>query len=289
MRVSTLRPLWRLQRWRWTHLSIHGYQGLSAGWTAVSSTSTSIGSTTTTSTAARPTGGSCFQMVIRVIRPSTKKYGQWGQSSRDNWAALINAEFAVSDPVTLYGWANYRRQVGDELRQSGASRQSEHAGPDGDQRHAVSETAVLGVYPNGYQPYMTYAAKDFGRCRGAVQQRQPRRPGCRRVIRSERDQARTPTAPSTPVTAPSVRRTSISGSWKSRTTSATADYTKELPVAFLQSAVLSAGALYRHEFWGTGDLGGSHRLHQRSAGRQRSPRCTGPAASTISMRRNSPV
>ena len=25
----------------------------------------------------------------------------------------------------------------------------------------VSETAALGIYPNGYQPYMTYAAKDW--------------------------------------------------------------------------------------------------------------------------------
>jgi iron complex outermembrane receptor protein len=45
------------------------------------------------------------------------------------------------------------------------------------------------------------------------------------------------------------------GSWKSRTTSVTADYTKTLPIAWVESTVLSAGALYRKEFWGTGDLG----------------------------------
>ena len=45
------------------------------------------------------------------------------------------------------------------------------------------------------------------------------------------------------------------GSWKSRATSVTADYTKELTVPGLQSSVLSSGVLYRHEYWGVEDLG----------------------------------
>jgi iron complex outermembrane recepter protein len=35
----------------------------------------------------------------------------------------------------------------------------------------------------------------------------------------------------------------------------TSDYTKDLSVSALESLVLSAGALYRHEYWGTEDLG----------------------------------
>ena len=36
-----------------------------------------------------------------------KKYGQWGQSDRDNWTALVNAEIGLTDSVRAYGWANY--------------------------------------------------------------------------------------------------------------------------------------------------------------------------------------
>ena len=36
-----------------------------------------------------------------------KKYGQWGQSQRDNWAGLIHSELPLTENLKAYGWVNY--------------------------------------------------------------------------------------------------------------------------------------------------------------------------------------
>jgi len=186
-----------------------------------------------------------------------KKYGQWGQSSRDNWAALINAEFALNDNVIFYGWANYADKSAlnyvNPERVVKANTQSASA-TNGTR---VSETAVLGVFPNGYQPYMTYAAKDWAGVGGVKFASEIFGDLDVGVSYGQNETSRSTDSTINPSYGPASPTGFYLGSWKSRSTSATADYTRELPLSFLNSAVLSGGALFRHEYWGTGDLGDS--------------------------------
>lgn len=183
-----------------------------------------------------------------------KKYGQWGQSSRDNWAALVNGEFEFSDAVRAYGWVNYADKSAmnyvNPERVVKANTQSATA----TNAARLSETAVLGIYPNGYQPYMTYVAKDWAGVGGVKLSSD--RFGDLDIAVSHGQNATGRYTDNTlnPSYGPSSPTSFYLGSWKSRSTSGTVDYVRELPVSFADSAVLSAGALYRHEYWGTGDL-----------------------------------
>lgn len=184
-----------------------------------------------------------------------KKYGQWGQSTRDNWAALINSEYGIADAVTLYGWANYADKsalnyVNPERIVKANTQSATATNPT-----RVSETAVIGVYPDGYQPYMTYAAKDWAGVGGVKFSSESFGDLDVGVSYGQNETSRYTDSTINPSFGPSSPTHFYLGSWKSRSTSATADYVRKLPTTWLESAVVSAGALFRHEYWGTGDLG----------------------------------
>jgi iron complex outermembrane recepter protein len=184
-----------------------------------------------------------------------KKYGQWGQSSRDNWAALINAQFDFSDAVSAYGWVNYADKSANNYvnpeRVVKANTQSATATNGA----RVSETAVPGIYPTGYQPNMTYAARDWAGVAGLKFSNEALGDFDFAVSHGRNETDRSTYSTINPSYGPQSPTSFDLGSWKSRTTSGTLDYVRDLPLSFVSSAVLSAGTLYRHEYWGTGDFG----------------------------------
>jgi iron complex outermembrane recepter protein len=184
-----------------------------------------------------------------------KKYGQWGQSSRDNWAALVNAQFELSDAVSAYGWVNYADKSANNFVNPERVVKANTQSPTATNGALVSETAVLGVYPTGYQPSMTYAARDWAAVAGLKFSNESLGNFDFSVSHGQNETDRSTYSTINPSYGPQSPTSFYLGSWKSRTTSGTLDYVRELPLSFVSSAVLSAGTLYRHEYWGTGDLG----------------------------------
>src|SRR5688572_30146294 len=184
-----------------------------------------------------------------------KKYGQWGQSDRDNWTALINAELGLGENVIAYGWANYADKSAMNYVNPERVVKANTRVPTVTDGTRVSENAVLSVYPNGYQPYMTYEAEDFAAVAGVRFDGADLGDLDLGVSFGQNETGRYTDSTINPSYGPESATHFYLGSWKSRTTSVTADYTKELSIPGLQSSVLSAGALYRHEYWGVADLG----------------------------------
>ncbi len=184
-----------------------------------------------------------------------KKYGQWGQSSRDNWAALVNTEKPLSEAFTAYGWANYSNKSANNYvnpeRVVAANTQS----PTATNGAQLSPTDVLGVYPNGYQPAMTYKAQDWAAVAGLRYSDATLGDLDVGVSYGKNETGRYTYNSINPSFGTASPTSFYLGSWKTDTISATADYVKELPINLLKSAVLSAGALYRRESWGVGDVG----------------------------------
>ncbi len=184
-----------------------------------------------------------------------KKYGQWGQSSRDNWTALLNAEKPLTETVSAYGWVNYANKSAANYvnpeRVVAANTQSATA-TNGAQ---LSPTDVLGVYPTGYQPVMTYVAHDWAAVAGLRFSDAALGDLDLGVSYGNNETGRYTDSTINPSWGTASPTSFYLGSWKTNTTSVTADYIKELPVNFVKSAIVSAGALYRRESWGVADVG----------------------------------
>jgi iron complex outermembrane receptor protein len=184
-----------------------------------------------------------------------KNYGQWGQASQDDWAALVNAELPLASSVSAYGWVNYANKSSHNYVNPERVVASNTASTTATNPTQLSPTDELGFYPNGYQPSMTYVSKDWDAVGGI------------KVGNSEighldvgvsygRDEtARYTYSSLNPSWGPSSPESFYLGSWVDDMTSVTADYKKDLSIPFVNSTVLSAGALFRHESWGTGDVG----------------------------------
>ncbi len=195
-----------------------------------------------------------------------KNYGQWGQAGRDNWSGLINAELPLSAGLTAYGWLNYANESTHDYvnpeRIVAANTQSATATTP----NQLSPTDVLGIYPNGYQPWMKYTSKEWDAV-GGLRFSDPTLGDLDTAVSYGTDIVGRYTYSTVNPSWGTASPTSFYlGSWENRTTSVTADYTKTLPLSFLDSAVLSAGALYRDEHWGYGGPGGLHRLYERPTG-----------------------
>lgn len=184
-----------------------------------------------------------------------KKYGQWGQSDRDNWSALLNAEIGLSDSVRAYGWVNYADKSAMNYVNPERVVKANTRVPTVTDGTRVSETAVLSVYPNGYQPYMTYDAEDFAAVAGVRFEGTTLGDLDVGVSFGQNETGRYTDNTINPSWGTASATQFYLGSWQSRTTSVTADYTKELAIPALESSVLSSGVLYRHEYWGVADLG----------------------------------
>jgi iron complex outermembrane receptor protein len=184
-----------------------------------------------------------------------KKYGEWGQQEREHFSALVNLGYEISDELEAYGWANYARQdglnyVNPERLVKGVT--SNASGTDGVR---ISERAVIGIYPDIYQPYMTNEAEDLAAVAGLRYDSDSLGTLDTAVSFGQNETGRATHQTVNPSWGEESPTSFSHGSWQSRTTSVTTDYTKDLPVGGLESLVLSAGALYRHEYWGTEDLG----------------------------------
>jgi iron complex outermembrane receptor protein len=184
-----------------------------------------------------------------------KDYGQWGQASRNNWVALVNAELPVTDTLRAYGWLNYANKSTNDYVNPERVVASNTASPTATNGAQISPTAVLGVYPNGYQPSMTYSSKDYAAVGGV-------RYGTAEfgdldvgVSYGRNETGRYTYTSINPSWGTSSPTSFYLGSWIDHTTSVTADYHRDLAIPFIKSSVISAGALFRQESWGTGDDG----------------------------------
>ena len=185
-----------------------------------------------------------------------KKYGQWGQSERDNWSVLANAEIPLTKNAVAYGWANYANKEGSNYVNPERVVKAITTNLTVTDGTKLGENDVLALYPNGYQPLMSYRATDlavvggvriddaaFGKLDVAISYGQNE---------TSRDTYNT-VNPSYGVASPTHF---YLGSWKSDTTSLTVDYQNNFSVSALQEPIsVTAGLLARHEKWGTGDLG----------------------------------
>jgi iron complex outermembrane receptor protein len=184
-----------------------------------------------------------------------KDYGDWGQASQDNWTALANAELPLAYSWRAYGWLNYSNKSSNNFVNPERIVASNTASPTATNPLQLSPTDVLGLYPNGYQPSMTYVSKDYAAVGGAKYGNAAFGNLDLSVSYGRNETGRytyTSVNPSWGLTSPTDF---YLGSWIDHTTSVTADYTKDLALNFVNSAVLSAGALFRQESWGTGDFG----------------------------------
>jgi iron complex outermembrane receptor protein len=184
-----------------------------------------------------------------------KNYGQWGQSERSNWVGLVNAELPFTQTLTAYGWLNYADKSSHNYvnpERVVASNTSSITATNGGQ---LSPTDVLGVYPNGYQPSMTYTSKDYAAVGGIRYSNAGFGDLDVGVSYGRNETGRTTDTSINPSWGPSSPTSFYLGSWIDHTTSVTADYHRDLHIPFLKSSVISAGGLFRAESWGTGDLG----------------------------------
>ena len=184
-----------------------------------------------------------------------KKYGLWGQSARDQWTALINAGYEVSDPSRAYGWAELCGQGGENFVNPERVVKAKTQSP----------TATNGTVYRRLR-CSVFILTSISRHHLRSARLRPEPPVSSSMIRRSvasiwpcpTDRTK-PTAQRidsiNPSYGPASPTSFYLGSWKSRTTSGTIDYIRDLPIAVVDTAVLSAGSLYRHEYWGTGDFG----------------------------------
>ncbi len=184
-----------------------------------------------------------------------KAYGQWGQSERSDWLALINAELPLSNAVTAYGWVNYSNKSVHNYVNPERVVASNTSSTTATNPTQLSPTDELGFYPNGYQPSMTYKSTDYAAVGGL-------RYGTAEfgdldvgVSYGRNETGRYTNTSVNPSWGPSSPTSFYLGSWIDHTTSVTADYHRDLAIPFIKSSVVSAGALFRDESWGTGDNG----------------------------------
>jgi iron complex outermembrane receptor protein len=184
-----------------------------------------------------------------------KDYGQWGEASRSNWVGLINGELPLANAVTAYGWVNYSKKSTNDYVNPERVVASNTSSPTATNPKQLSPTDELGIYPNGYQPSMTYKAIDYAAV-GGVRYGTAEFGDLDVGVSYGRDQTGRYTYSSiNPSWGPASPTSFYLGTWIDHTTSVTADYHRDLAIPFTKSSVLSAGALFRQEAWGTGEVG----------------------------------
>lgn len=185
-----------------------------------------------------------------------KRYGIWGQSSRDQWSGLINAELALAPQWAAYGWVNYAdKSAGNYVNPERVVKASTTSATAtaGDK---ISENAVLTVYPDGYQPKIDYTAKDLAavaglRFDGGVQGRLDLA-----LSAGSNETSRISSNTINPSYGAASPTSFYLGSWESDTQSLTADYQRDIKLDGLAKPLgLQAGLLARKETWRTGDTG----------------------------------
>ncbi|RYG75856.1 hypothetical protein EON77_10665, partial [bacterium] len=184
-----------------------------------------------------------------------KDYGQWGQAQRNNWAALVNAGYEISDSLEAYGWANFADKSSYNYVNPERVVKANTASATATNPTRVSETAILDLFPNGYQPIYTYAAKDYVAAAGLRWKNESLGDFDLAVSAGRNETGRYGKNAPYASWGPTSPTEHYFGSAISNSVSSTLDYRRELPVSFARSTVLVAGALHRHEKWSVGDFG----------------------------------
>jgi|HigsolmetaAR202D_1030399.scaffolds.fasta_scaffold00558_14 iron complex outermembrane receptor protein len=184
-----------------------------------------------------------------------KKYGQWGQQAREHFSALVNFGYELTDSLEAYGWVNYADKEGLNYVNPSRIVKSVTNSPTVTDGRRISEQAVLSIYPDIHQPYITYHAEDIAAVAGLRFGNDVFGTLDTAVSFGRNETGRHTYETVNPSWGEESPTDFYLGSWESRTTSVTVDYRKDLDVSAFESLVFSAGALYRHEYWGTEDIG----------------------------------
>jgi iron complex outermembrane receptor protein len=184
-----------------------------------------------------------------------KDYGHWGQAERDNKTALANAELALNDKVTAYGYANYANKESANWVNPERVVKAVTSNPtvtDGTKR---GENDVLALYPDGYQPWLSYRATDAALVAGVRYDDAAFGKLDVGVSWGANDTKRDTYNTVNPAYGADSPTHFYLGSWKSDTTSLTADWVRNIDAGFAEPVAVTAGVLGRHERWRTGDPG----------------------------------
>jgi len=185
-----------------------------------------------------------------------KKTGEWGQASRDNWSGLVNGEVALGSGSALYGWINYADKESANFVNPERVVKAITSNPTVTDGTRLGENDVLALYPNGYQPAMSYHARDLALVTGVRVNLDGAGKFDFSASYGNNETSRETTNTVNPAYGANSATRFYLGSWKSDTTTVTADYVNDFKLGALAEPVtLSAGLLARRERWRTGDLG----------------------------------
>jgi iron complex outermembrane receptor protein len=184
-----------------------------------------------------------------------KKYGQWGQAERDNKTVLANAEYPLSPSLTAYGWANYANKESSNWVNPERVVKAITSNATVTDGTKLGENDVLSVYPNGYQPWLSYHATDSAAAAGVRYDDAAFGKldvGLSWGANETRRDVYNTINPSYGAASPTRF---YLGSFKSDTSSLTADWVKNIDAGLAEPVAVTAGVLGRHERWRTGDFG----------------------------------
>jgi len=184
-----------------------------------------------------------------------KKYGQWGQAERDNKTALANAELPLGERFTAYGYVNYANKESSNWVNPERVVKAVTGNPTVTDGTKLGENDVLALYPNGYQPWLSYRAADVAAVAG-VRYDDAAFGKLDIALSYGNDETKRDTYnTANPAYGAASPTHFYLGSWKSDTSSLTADWVRNADAGLAEPVAVTAGLLARHEHWRTGDFG----------------------------------
>ncbi|MCB5426394.1 TonB-dependent receptor [Altererythrobacter sp. CC-YST694] len=185
-----------------------------------------------------------------------KKWAQWGSGWSESAKALAKIEQPIGDDVRLYGYVNYSyRKSGSYVNPERVVSTTINPITLETLTIAPSTRAVLDLYPDGYTPRSKSNAKDFAAV-GGISFGDQSEGGKFDLSASygQNEAGKWTLGTVNPSWGADSKTDFYWGSTKSRQLTLQADYVRDFEIGLHSPVVLSAGALYRHEYWGTGDL-----------------------------------
>lgn len=169
-----------------------------------------------------------------------KQYGTWGQAERSNWSALANGELPLSGALVAYGWVNgsYKSSANHVNPERVVKAVTGNATVTDGTR--LGENDVLALYPDGYQPWMDYRARDGAAAAGLRYEDDAFGKLDVAVSLGYNETARDTYNTANPAYGAASKTHFYLGSWKSDTTSLTADYVRQLATPWTDSLAFSA-------------------------------------------------
>ena len=185
-----------------------------------------------------------------------KKYGQWGQAERDDKSVLANAELPLGGGVTAYGYANYANKESANWVNPERVVKAITTNATVTDGTRLGENDVLALYPDGYQPWMSYRAVDVAAAGGLRLENEALGKLDLGLSWGYDETRRDTYNTANPAYGAASPTHFYLGSWKSDTASLTADWVRNIAVGGLaEPLAVNAGLTARHERWRVGDLG----------------------------------